>query len=251
MSEYEAVKVRKLTIKGEKDKYASVNMITCFDCCFLHRALGSKRKKDKQKKENFARKRSAIKRDEDVIKHGGWWVANTTSQITGHVAIQFGSRYVKALSNGLFTLGRCHAHNEGPDPEEIFTAVVSSNDKVAFKSGYGKYMKAESNNTVTGRSLAVGNLEQWKPMFANGKMALLSALELFMSINPKKEPYITLYKSVTAFEICQVHSIADRKNAVGCIPVDNKINLSVVASNYVYVKFNVIFSLFLILTKIS
>jgi hypothetical protein len=37
--------------------------------------------------------------------------------------------------------------------------------KVAFKSGYDKYLRVDKDGTVTGRSDAVGPMEQWEPIF--------------------------------------------------------------------------------------
>ena len=75
------------------------------------------------KKFNFSRKRKhkshkkksstvAVEKDEDAIKHGGWWSVKKLEDITGPVCIEFSDQtYVKALDNGLFTLGA--PHNEG------------------------------------------------------------------------------------------------------------------------------------------
>ena len=37
--------------------------------------------------------------------------------------------------------------------------------KVALKSGYGKYLRVDKDGAVTGRSDAVGPMEQWEPVF--------------------------------------------------------------------------------------
>jgi protein FRG1 len=37
--------------------------------------------------------------------------------------------------------------------------------KVALKSGYGKYLRVDKDGAVTGRSDAVGPMEQWDPIF--------------------------------------------------------------------------------------
>jgi len=82
------------------------------------------------------------------------------------VAIEFGNQtYMKALDNGLFTLGAPHAEGESPLPEEILTAFPISETKVALKSGYGKYLGVDKNGIVIGRSDAVGSIEQWEPIF--------------------------------------------------------------------------------------
>lgn len=69
------------------------------------------------------------------------------------------------MDNGLFTLGAPHDEGDGPAPEEIFTAFPINDSKVAFKSGYGKYLKVEKDGMVTGRSDAVSAVEQFEPVF--------------------------------------------------------------------------------------
>lgn len=88
------------------------------------------------------------------------------SEITGTVAIEFKNQtYIKALDNGLFTLGVPHDEGEGPSPEEILIAIPVNETKIALKSGYGKYLGVDKNGVVVGRSDAVGTLEQWEPIF--------------------------------------------------------------------------------------
>lgn len=54
---------------------------------------------------------------------------------------------------------------EGPLPEEILTAVVINDQKVAFKSGYGKYLGYDKEGNVIGKADAIGPLEHWEPIF--------------------------------------------------------------------------------------
>jgi protein FRG1 len=72
---------------------------------------------------------------------------------------------MKALDNGLFTLGSPHDKGEGPNPEEILTAFSVNESKIALKSGYGKYIGVDKKGVVVGRSDAVGAMEQWEPIF--------------------------------------------------------------------------------------
>ncbi|XP_073837174.1 FSHD region gene 1 [Musca autumnalis] len=215
-SEYDRVKVGKLVLKGEKHKKSK------------------KRKKEKEHKDDKDHKKRKVQVDEDALKHGGWWQAKLTSEITGPVAIQFGENsYVKALDNGLFTLGAPHRNGEGPDPEEIFTAFPINDRKVSFKSGYGKYLKIEKDGIVTGRSEAVGSLEQWEPVFEDGKMALLSDLGFFMSIDPEDDACVALRKKVTSLEICVVRCNNPRETVVDEEPQEEKGDLYEVEKNYV------------------
>lgn len=50
-------------------------------------------------------------------------------------------------------------------PEEILTAVVINDQKVAFKSGYGKYIGYDKEGNVIGKADAIGPLEHWEPIF--------------------------------------------------------------------------------------
>lgn len=72
---------------------------------------------------------------------------------------------MKALDNGLFTLGAPHDEGDGPEPEEILTAFKVNETKIALKSGYGKYLGVDKKGKVVGRSDAVGPMEQWEPVF--------------------------------------------------------------------------------------
>ncbi|XP_023190368.1 protein FRG1 isoform X2 [Xiphophorus maculatus] len=71
--------------------------------------------------------------------------------------------------------------DEGPDPPEQLTAIKLSDTRIAFKSGYGKYLGINSDGLVMGRSDAIGSREQWEPVFQDGKMALLAANGCFIS----------------------------------------------------------------------
>lgn len=109
--------------------------------------------------------------DEDLIKHGGWWRVDKVEDITGSISIEFGNGcYVSALDNGLFTIGAPHGDGEGPSPEEIFTAFPAGETKFALKSGYGKYLGVSKDGVVIGRSDAVGPMEQWEPVWQDGKL---------------------------------------------------------------------------------
>jgi protein FRG1 len=50
---------------------------------------------------------------------------------------------MKSLDDGLFTLGAPHDEGDPPSPEEIFTAIRINDDKIAIKSGYGKYLRID------------------------------------------------------------------------------------------------------------
>ena len=50
---------------------------------------------------------------DDAFISGGWAHVKCTEHITGSIAIEFGNQsYIKALDNGLFTLGAPHSHGK-------------------------------------------------------------------------------------------------------------------------------------------
>ena len=55
--------------------------------------------------------------------------------------------------------------DESPDPSEVFMAVRLSETKVAFKSGYGRYLGVDSSGELVGQAEAVGPRETWEPVF--------------------------------------------------------------------------------------
>lgn len=64
-----------------------------------------------------------------------------------------------AINIVLFLIG------EGPDAEEIFTAVRVSDTHIALKSGYHKYLGVQSDGKVVARADAISGREQWQPVF--------------------------------------------------------------------------------------
>ncbi|XP_065095577.1 protein FRG1 homolog [Ochlerotatus camptorhynchus] len=215
MSEYSSAKSSKLVLKGESSK-------------------GHKRKHKKNKKDKDSKK-LRVEVDEDALKHGGWWRVSKVDEITGSIAIQFGKRaFIRALDNGTFTLGAPHDEGDGPDPEEIFTAVLINEEKVAFKSGYGKYLKAEKDGMITGRSDAVSAVEQFEPVFEGSKMALLAANGCFISVDPEDDAVVAIKKKVGENEVCMVRSCGVREEKTNNdVAVEEEGDLDQVEINYV------------------
>ena len=50
-------------------------------------------------------------------------------------------------------------------PEEVLVAIKVNDTKVAFKSGYNKYLRVDQAGQVMGVSDAVGAMEQWEAVF--------------------------------------------------------------------------------------
>ena len=87
------------------------------------------------------------------FRHGGWWKTTKFHEINGNVAIEFGTNsYVHSLDNGLFSIGITRPFGEGPEQQEILTAIRISDNKIALKSGFGKYLAINKNGLVVGRS---------------------------------------------------------------------------------------------------
>lgn len=211
MAEYESVRRGKLNLKGEKEK----------------------RKKHKKNRKRLAEE-SDNEQAAEIATYGGWWVTTELEQITGQVAIEIGSRsYLTALDNGLFTVGPPHREGEAPNPEEILTAMQLGDDKIALKSGYGKFLSVDKKNVVSGRADAIGPREQWEPVFQEGKTALLGCNNCFVCCDEQAD---IAAKSTTASdkEFLQIRSSAERiKKKKSDIPDVDKGNLKKAEVSYV------------------
>ncbi|XP_045449898.1 protein FRG1 homolog [Melitaea cinxia] len=206
--EYASVKRGKLILKGDKPKA----------------------KKRKHKKKD---KSEGDKIDEDCVKHAGWWKVEKIEDISGSIAIEFGNNsYVSALDNGLFTIGAPHGDGEGPSPEEIFTAFPAGDNKFALKSGYGKYLGVSKEGVVIGRSDAVGPMEQWEPVFQDGKTAILSSLNKFMSINEEDDSVVASSQTANDKDVCNIRSNKSRE-VLKSVAVEEEGDLNEVEVNYV------------------
>ncbi|GJQ69486.1 hypothetical protein Trydic_g6592 [Trypoxylus dichotomus] len=210
MSEYDKVRTGKLVLKGEKQK-------------------GKKRKHRSKKTED----KPTI--DKDCLLHGNWWKIRKIEEINGAVAIEFGSHtYIKALDNGLFTLGAPHNEGEGPAPEEILTAVPVNERKIALKSGYNKYLRVEKNGTVTGRSDAIGPMEQWEPVFQDGKIAIQGYNDCFISVRLDDDAVVAINKKAGEENIVQIRSQTVKEvNPLKDVPAEEQGNLAQIEVNYV------------------
>ncbi|KAG6440810.1 protein FRG1 homolog [Manduca sexta] len=207
--EYAAVKRGKLILKGDKPK-----------------AKKRKHKKEKRTEDS--------KVDEDLIRHNGWWKVEKIEDITGSISIEFGNNaYISALDNGLFTIGAPHGDGEGPAPEEIFTAFPAGDSKFALKSGYGKYLGVSKNGVVTGRSDAVGPMEQWEPVWQDGKTAILSSLNKFMSVNPEDDSVVVNMTTAGDNEYCTIRSNKTKEVNKSVLPAEEQGDLNEVEINYV------------------
>jgi protein FRG1 len=90
--------------------------------------------------------------------------------------------FIKKSADIFVLIKIIYISGEGPAPEEILTALKISETKIALKSGYGKYLRVDKEGVVTGRSDAVGPMEQWEPIFQDGRMALLGYNGNFVTV---------------------------------------------------------------------
>ena len=60
----------------------------------------------------------------------------------------------------------CYTAN-GPDPPQIFTLVKVSDNKIAIKSGFGRYVSCGTTGELVGRAEAIGPRELWETVFEN------------------------------------------------------------------------------------
>ena len=116
MSAYRQVKSGKLKLKGEKST--------------------KKNKTRKRKRENDDNKNE----DVDALRHGGWWKLTNYHQLASTIALQScdSGSYIEATDTGGYVMGELRDSVNSPAPVEIFTAVKTSQNKIALKSGYGE-----------------------------------------------------------------------------------------------------------------
>jgi len=198
---------------------------------------GDKHKSKKHKKHKNKRKHEEeedTEQNEDTLRHGGWWAAEEYSEITGVVALEFGSmRYIKGEDSGLFTLAETRGPGEGPLPEEIVTAIKLGDTKVAFKSGYDKYLSVDSKGRVVGRSDAIGAREQFEPVFQEGKLAILGCNSCFMSAGDGGQ-ILCQSPKVGEDEMVHIRSCSERESKYKDErPEEEKGNTKEVEINYV------------------
>jgi len=221
MSEaYGGFKAGKLKLKGEKGK--------------------KEKKKDKKRakerdEERAERKKRKTEEQADREKHGGWWAAKDFSHVNGPVAFQLKGCYVRTLDDGSFTLGAPHGDGEGPDPEEVLLAIRVSDNKVAFKSGFEKYLKVDSKSgALLGVSEAVGPMEQFEPIFQEGKLAILGPNSRFLTLDEEKESIVFTQEKAGENEMVTLRSNSQREeDKKEAPPEEERGNVGQVELNYV------------------
>lgn len=111
-----------------------------------------------------------------------------SEHIDEDVAIEFyPGCYAKSYSNGTIGLGEPHPPGDGPDEEEIFTAISAPSNQFALKSGFGRYLSIDAKTKkLTGLSEAIGEQELFLASFEADKTAICCFTDTFLG--PAGEP---------------------------------------------------------------
>lgn len=213
---YSIAKGGKLKFKGSKDK--------------KHK----KHKKRKHEDRDDVHTADKTEDQSDKAEHGGWWTVSKFSQITGNICIEIGdNRYMFAEDNGRFILGPTRESGDGPEPEEIITAVKLDETRISLKSGYGQYLSVSPENLVVGRSSAIGNREQFEPVFQEDKMALNGCNGCFLSVDEDGD-IVCQNKTVGPAEVIKIRSnICLDVDPLSSIPKEERGSVKMAEINYV------------------
>jgi len=172
--------------------------------------------------------------DFDYNKHGSWWEVNEIKHISGPVALEINECYVKTQDDGGFILSVKNEKGCAPAPEEVLLAVRVTEDKIALKSGYNKYLKVCSDNIVRGISDAVGATEQWEPIFQDGKLALMAANNRFLSVSESDETLVCDKLKAGENEMIKIRSNAEREeDKPAYVPEEERGKVGQIELNYV------------------
>lgn len=212
--QFAKVKSGGLRLKGEKVK--------------KHKKHKSHKKREHEEdpaENEIKRRKKEYKADGD--KHGGWWVAEKYHEVSGPVAIQFSNNcYMKAMDNGKFVLGAPHADGEGPDPEEILMAMriggEGSGGKISLKSGFDRFLRLNKHEQMHGVSEAVGRLEEFEPVWQDGKCALLGPNNKFLTADDD-DLIVCTQLTVGDTEIVRIRSNKEKEDvSKKIIPVEER-----------------------------
>ncbi|KAL5964546.1 Protein FRG1 [Taenia solium] len=240
MDAYALVKSGKLKLKGHEDK--------------------PKKRKRKSSGPSLTSASKVIRNafSDDLAAHGGWWEISKFADIIGPVAIQMTglapaqecssssadqplpippAYYLSASDDGFVNLGPPRREGEPPAPEEIFTAVKVSDTKVAFKTGYDKYMTANTSaqNLITAAADAIGPREQFEPVFQDGKSALLGFNNCFVSVDTDSDRAICRAQKAGPTEMLVIRSNKDlTHNPLNDLPEEERHGTK--KAEYLYVR---------------
>ncbi|CAH8444430.1 unnamed protein product [Dicrocoelium dendriticum] len=224
-----------------------------------------KRKHKRRSKHGASEHRqTSDKRIVDATLHGGWWGISSFADISDSVAIQFNdwstvqpqltnssncsvadefpntenatACYLFAGDDGLFSVGPPRGVGEPPAPDEIFTAIKLSDTKVAFKSGYGKYLgvSTDPDALLIAVADAIGPREHFEPVFQDGNTALLGANNCFLSANPNNGDVAFSKPQAKSEEMITIRSNRPLLNdPLSSLPEEERQGLTKAEVNYV------------------
>lgn len=103
-------------------------------------------------------------------------------------------------------MGNPHPPGEGPDEEEIFTAMCASTNQIALKTGFGRYLSVDSKKRLVGLSEAIGDQETFLPVFEDDKLALCAYNDCFLSPEDTEDvrPIVACSSSVGPLEMLSI-----------------------------------------------
>ena len=114
-------------------------------------------------------------------------------------------------------------------------AIKIDESKVAFKSGYNKYLRVgSSNGAVLGISDAVGPMEQFEPVYQDGKLALLGPNNKFLTLDEESETIECTQSKAGQGEMVQVRSNSQRaEDKEVFVPTEERGKVGQIELNYV------------------
>ena len=118
---------------------------------------------------------------------------------------------MRAMDNGKFVLGAPHGDGEPPSPEEVLMAMKTGEGKISLKSGYDKFLRLNKLGQLAGVSDAVGGLEQFEPIWEDGKSAVLGPNGRFMSIDDD-DLVVCSKQAVGPMEIVRIRSNKEKED---------------------------------------
>ncbi|CAF1491745.1 unnamed protein product [Rotaria sordida] len=104
---------------------------------------------------------------------------------------------------------------ERPEQQQILTAIRISENKIALKSGFRKYLAINKNGLVISRSDAIGMREHFEPVFENGNLALSASNDKFIRFDDEGD-LVAMDDRATEGNFIQIRSNTkrDMKNLV-------------------------------------
>lgn len=169
----------------------------------------------------------------ELAKYAGWRACSRFEQITASVILEASpSAYVTSLDDGTFTLGPPHGDGEHPNPEEVMTAILINDSKIAFKTGYGKYMTVTGEGGIEARTEAIGVREQWEPVFQEGHMALQGCNSCFLTLEDD-DSFSCSASSAGPQQMITIRTNNDVDKVVDATPSEEKASAKKTEVNYV------------------